>query len=101
MRNTHQCDHAAQHHAHCQRNGGDQQSGAHALDVLHPAVIQDERLIEFEEHFLPEAQLRAAIQQLFQQFVLCGHSHPRFLKLLEFCNLFFPKKGRCPRAEFP
>ena len=76
--NTDQGDHAAQHDAQRQRNGGDEQGGADALDVLHPAILQDERLIKFVEHFLPEAELRAAVEQLFQQFVLCGHSHPHF-----------------------
>ena len=60
----------------------------------HPAVLQDERLIKFVEEFLPEAELRAAVEQLFQQFILCGHSHPHFPVLSDFCNLLFPKKGR-------
>ena len=91
---TDQCDHAAQHHTQRQCDGRDQKRGAHALNVLHPAVLQDERLIKFVEEFLPEAELRAAVEQLFQQFILCGHSHPHFPVLSDFCNLLFPKKGR-------
>ncbi len=49
------------------------------LDVLQPAVLQDKGLIEFEEQLLPHVQPAAAFQQLAQQFVLCGHSHPHFL----------------------
>ena len=66
------------------------------VDVLEPAVFQDERLIKLEEEILPEAERSAAVEQLFEQFVLCSHSHPHFPVLLEFCNLIFPKKGRCP-----
>ena len=98
---AHQCHHAAQHDAQCQRNGSDQQGGAHAVDVLRPAVFQDEGLIKFEEELLLEAELGAAVEQLFEQFVLSSHSHPHFPVLLEFCNLIFPKKGRCPSWGLP
>ena len=43
----------------------------------------------------------AAVEQLFEQFVLSSHSHPHFPVLLEFCNLIFPKKGRCPSWGLP
>ena len=83
--------------------GSDQQGGAHALDVLRPAVFQDEGLIKFEEEFLLEVERSAAVEQLFEQFVLCSHSHPHFpvLILLIFCNHLFPKKGRCPSWGLP
>ena len=76
---THQRHHAAQQDAHGQSNGSDQQGGAYALDVLEPAVLQDKGLIKFVEQLLPHVQPAAAFQQLAQQFVLCGHSHPHFL----------------------
>ena len=75
---THQRHHAAQHDAQRQCQGGDQQGGAHAADVLEPAVLQQKGLIKFEEKLLPEVQLCAAVEQLFEQFVLSSHSHPRF-----------------------
>ena len=93
---THQSYHAAQHDAQRQRESCDQQGGAHTADILEPAVFQDERLIKLKEKFLPEAELRTAVEQLFEQFVLSSHSHPHFPVLLEFCNLIFPKKGRYP-----
>ena len=48
-----------------------------------------------------EVERSAAVEQLFEQFVLCSHSHPHFPVLLEFCNLIFPKKGRCPSWGLP
>ena len=96
---THQSHHAAQHDAQRQRHGGDQQCGAYALDVLHPAVFQDKGLIKLEKELLPEVELGTAVEQLFEQFVLSSHSHPHFPILSDFCNLIFLKKGRSPKRD--
>ena len=61
--------HTAQHHAQGQCNGGDQQGGAYAPDVLEPAVLQDKGLIKFVKDPLPERQARAAVQQLSEHLV--------------------------------
>ena len=76
---AHQRHHAAQHHAQRQRQCGDQQGGAHTVDVLHPAVLQQKGLIKLKKEILSKAQLCAAVEQLFEQFVLRSHSHPHFL----------------------
>ena len=98
---THQRHHAAQRDAHRQRDGRDQQGGAHAVDVLEPAVLQDECLIKLKENVLPEAERRPAVEKLFQQLVLCGHSHPH----LSFCKNFvtggFQKRGGAFSGRLP
>ena len=52
---THQRHHAAQDHAQRQRQCGDQQGGAHTVDVLHPAVLQQKGLIKLKKEILSKA----------------------------------------------
>ena len=70
---AHQRHQRAQQHAQHQRDGRDQQRGAHALQILLPAIRIQERLIKFDEEILPKGQGPTAFRQFRKCFELCFH----------------------------
>ncbi len=64
MGGTNHSHHNTQENTDGQGHGGDNQSGAHTVQILLPATAVDESLIEFDVEFLPSGGLTGAKQGL-------------------------------------